>query len=305
MGCLGIDLFQQFSDIIAQHTMLADQKGLSVQFVYTNEAPRLVQVDSARLARVIHNLLTNAVKFTEHGKVELRVDGRQVGQTAHLLISISDTGPGIAPSDLERIFQRFQQACSDQESRSQGVGLGLAVSREIIDLMGSRLSVESTPGQGSKFWFKLKVPILSPSESLPLMNNVGEAPPVSPRILLADDDAMTQKLVRKMLSNLGFTVDLASNGQEALETLRKGEFEAVLLDCDMPVMNGFETTRQIRERELKTAASPTPIIALTGLTSETDKQAILEAGATEHISKPFGLADLQAALRPHIQTELN
>ena len=116
---------------------------------------------------------------------------------------------------------------------------------------------------------------------------------------------MTQKLVRKMLGNLGFTVDLVNNGQEALESLQDAQFEAVLLDCDMPIMNGFETTRQIRERELLNDMGPTPIIALTGLTSDTDRDAILAAGATAHISKPFGLADLQAALQPHIKTELN
>ena len=116
---------------------------------------------------------------------------------------------------------------------------------------------------------------------------------------------MTQKMVRKMLGNLGFSVSLAGNGQEAIESLEEGDFQAVLLDCDMPIMDGFETTRRIRARENNLSLGQTPIIALTGLTSETDRDAILAAGATEHIAKPFGLADLQAALRPHVAQEIN
>jgi len=296
-----VNVEKLFSNQVQMSRVLVGEKKISLVLDYEPETPKTVLIDEALLRRVVQNLLSNAIKFTHEGIITLRAEGRQVGQNAHLMFSVCDSGQGLGLELQEKVFEPGVQAPG--AGAGSGYGLGLSVCREIVESMGGKIGVESELGKGSRFWFKLKVPVVedSPSQAKP------EVAPVQvkqPKVLVADDDVMSQKLVRRLLSQMGFGVELVQNGHDALLAMMHQEFDAVIMDCDMPVMNGFEATRLIREKETETEATRiTPIIALTGHAESDDRAAFRAAGATAHVTKPVAVSELEAILREHISGE--
>jgi signal transduction histidine kinase/ActR/RegA family two-component response regulator len=298
----------------------AEQKQLRFHCAIDAAVPAYVIGDPGRLRQVLLNLLGNALKFTEQGEVELRVtakvgvasaghfrpDGLPAGGTADLRFSIRDTGIGIAREKQSHVFQSFAQADGSTTRRFGGTGLGLSISSQLATLMGGHLWLESELGKGSTFHFDL---------SLPLAKHVAmaEVTPAAPvicsatggHILLAEDNAVNQRLATVLLQRQGYRVSVAEDGQQALAALAANHFDAVLMDMQMPVMDGLEATREIRRREQAQGSHRIPIIAMTANAMQGDRQICLDAGMDDYVSKPiktdelFGCLARWVGARPH------
>jgi signal transduction histidine kinase len=229
-----VDMKRLLESQVQMSRVLVGDKAIKLSFDYASEAPAIVLVPEVLLRRVVQNLLTNAIKFTTSGEVRLKVEGRQVGQNAHLMISVLDSGPGLHSELQERLFDRGVRGTQEDA----GYGLGLSVCREIVEGLGGKIGADNLPESGARFWFKLKLPVVEEKPSVVTLP-VEEASTPRPKILVADDDVMAQKLVRRLLGQMGFGVELVGNGHDALLAMMNQDFEAVIMDCDMPVMDGF------------------------------------------------------------------
>jgi PAS domain S-box-containing protein len=279
----------------------AFKKGLNISSFIDSSAPRTIMGDSARLRQILINLFNNAIKFTERGEVKVEVSGRKLNNSNYeICFSVSDTGIGIPEDDMSRLFQSFTQIDSSTSRKYGGTGLGLAISKSLVEMMGGRIWVESQLGKGSIFCFTIisraatEKQVASPIENCqPLTSSIhGEIRPL--RILLAEDNAVNQMVMLKMLSKLGYVADVAANGTEVLECLELQPYDIILMDVQMPEMDGFETTRIIRNR-LESADQPI-IIAITAYALEGDRERCLAAGMDDYMSKPFRLDELRGFL---------
>jgi TMAO reductase system sensor TorS len=275
----------------------ASRKGLTLECRIDEDAPDALHGDVVRLRQVLNNLIGNAVKFTEAGRVAVTV-GR--GEGERLRFAVADTGIGIAEADRALIFDAFAQADVSHSRRYGGTGLGLSISKQLIELMGGQIGLDSTPGQGSVFRFEAP---FAPA----LQAVAGSVPAAAPRalprlhghVLLAEDNPVNEAVANAMLESFGLRVSLAQNGRQALEALAAQTFDLVLMDCQMPEMDGFEATRRIRQREAErggAAPSRQPIVAVTANAIEGDRGRCLAAGMDDYLSKPFNKADLHALL---------
>lgn len=265
------------------------------------DVPEYVEGDPGRLRQILMNLVGNAVKFTSSGEVSVSVKPSPDG----LNFQVTDTGIGICNELMEHIFEPFCQADGSITRKYGGTGLGLTISRRLVRLMQGEINVRSQPGQGSTFEFTVRFGMTDRSEAAANWANLHQTlhrrylpPPssvLSPhRILVAEDHAINQKVAKRMLERLGHQVDLVTNGFEALEALERGDYALVLMDCQMPDMDGFEATRQIRAREQ--AARRIPIVAMTAHAFQEDRDRCLECGMDDFLSKPMSFHDLQATL---------
>ncbi len=265
-------------------------KGLALEaWVDTGGAPWRLG-DPVRVRQVLLNFLGNAVKFTERGHVDVRV--RPVPDTDRVRIEVTDTGIGIEPDRLDSIFEEFTQVDASTTRRYGGTGLGLAISKRLVDLMEGTIGVESEPGVGSTFWFEVSLPpVDAPAEpesrrGIPLL--AGELPPL--RVLLAEDNPVNQRLVVRMLEKAGHRVDCVENGAEAVTAARERPYDVILMDCQMPGMDGYEATRRIRE--LPGEAGRVPILALTADALQGTRERCLACGMDDYLSKPFNVEEL-------------
>ena len=283
---------------LAPFGVQARQKGISLRQEVSPRTPGLVNGDPDRLAQVIRNLVGNALKFTPGGFVEVGVDvAGSRGDSVCLRFTVRDSGEGIPPDKVDDVFEMFVQADASAGKRHPGVGLGLAISRELVEMMGGELGVKSESGQGSVFsftaWFGAPEsrPAPSPEPGLP-------ATPGRLHVLLAEDNLLNRKVVTHFLTKAGHRVTVAGNGMEALETLRRGgrDVDLVLMDVQMPKMGGIEATRAIRKADGKDFDPGIPIIALTAYAMKGDRERMLEAGMDEYVSKPIDMGVLAEAM---------
>jgi signal transduction histidine kinase/CheY-like chemotaxis protein len=261
----------------------AEEKQLGFGLEIAPEVPRRVQADEKRLRQVLLNLLGNAVKFTDRGEVRLSVTlaGAAAGQ-ALLRFEVRDTGVGIAAEQLERIFHPFEQA-GDVHRRYGGTGLGLAISRQLVRLMGGELLVQSTPGEGSRFWFEVPLAVSAdegedPVSRLPVGYQGGRR-----RLLVVDDVAGNRRMLADLLSTLGFEVGEASDGEQALRCVRAQRPDLVLMDMAMPGVDGLEATRRLRA---EAEWARLPVVMVSANASADDRARSLEAGASAFVPKP-------------------
>ena len=277
--------------VAALCALRADEKGVVLAVEVAAEADLTVVGDSNRLRQVLTNLLSNAVKFTDAGRVTLVADVDAGGRAR---FSVSDTGIGFDAAQKARIFDRFQQADTSFTRRFGGAGLGLAISRELVELMGGALECDSAPGQGSTFWFTL--PLAAHLE--PVVEAAADAdlePLDMPRILVADDHPTNRKIVELILAEVA-EIYTAENGAEAVEVFATVTPDLVLMDMQMPVMDGLDAVRAIRARETASGAARTPIIMLTANARPEHVAASRAAGADLHLEKPITSAMLFAAI---------
>lgn len=280
-------------DLIAHS---AEQKGLIVVCAIDSEVPASLVGDDGRLRQVLVNLLGNAVKFTEHGTITLSAGGCLRPDACYeLVVTIRDSGIGIAAEYLAQIFEPFVQGDSATTRRFGGTGLGLTISRQLVTLMGGQLTVVSTVGKGSTFTLTLPLPVAeTPLEEAPSdPQQAGGAIPGALRLLLAEDNPINQEVLRRLLESLGYAPDVVSNGAEALAAVRSQPYDVVLMDIQMPELDGEAATRGIR---LLDGITQPYIIALTASALRGDRDRYLAAGMDAYLSKPVQLEELRAAL---------
>jgi signal transduction histidine kinase/ActR/RegA family two-component response regulator len=294
----------------------AGEKGLELIYHVEKEVPPAIVGDITRLRQVLINLLSNAVKFTDEGEVALRVSANPVNKVAgnepsaapvrELHFAVRDTGIGITPEQVDRLFKAFSQADASTTRKYGGTGLGLAVSRRLCEMMGGAMWVESegVPGKGSTFHFTIlaqQAPELKPQlseekaagpDKVLLDPKMAQRHPL--RILLAEDNAVNQKLALRLLARLGYRADLAANGFEVIDALERQAYDVILMDIQMPEMDGLEASRRITALWRKNARPA--IIAMTASAMEGDKQAALAAGMDDYITKPIRVEELVNAL---------
>ena len=274
----------------------ATRQGLALRADALREPlPRLLG-DPHRLRQVLINLLGNAVKFTREGGVTLRLSASNVtARSAAVRVEVIDTGVGIEPEAIGRLFRAFEQADGSMTRRFGGTGLGLAITRQLVELLGGTLGVTSQPGTGSTFWFELTLPIADARADLaavpagPMVRAAGPANGLD--VLLAEDNPVNTAVAVAMLKRDGHRVVVAGNGKVALDCLEQQRFDVVLMDCHMPELDGFEATRQVRARGLRV-----PIIALTASAMDDERAHCFAVGMDDFLSKPLTAASLRAAL---------
>jgi signal transduction histidine kinase len=277
----------------------AAAKGLEIRTEVTKSFPTLVEGDPARLRQVLINLVSNAIKFTERGRVEVKVEQELFDTSgAHLRFSVSDSGIGIDAETQAHLFKPFTQADSSTSRRYGGTGLGLVICRKLVELMGGEIGLSSRPGRGSTFHFLV---VLRPAVGRAAETHAGEAPRPSGeqgryRLLLAEDNPINQLVALGQLEALGYRADAAGNGHEVLRAFENEHYDLILMDCQMPELDGYETSRRIRDLESQQARSPVPIVAVTAHAMKGDREKCLAAGMNDYLSKPFRQDDLAIML---------
>jgi signal transduction histidine kinase/ActR/RegA family two-component response regulator len=281
---------------VALVSVQARRKGLALEVEIESRVPATVVGDAGRIRQVLINLLGNAVKFTDVGRVAVRVSRAQDGDRPMLAFSVTDTGAGIAPEQQARIFEPFWQADDTFSRRHEGLGLGLSISLNLARLLGGSIHVASEFGRGSTF--TLLVQLLEAEQAVP---DRQPAPLLASRgtcyrVLVAEDNPVNQLVTRRLLRKRGHTPVVVANGREAVERLEQEAFDLVLMDVQMPEMDGLEATRAIRARE-RARGGHVPIVALTAHALDADRQRCLESGMDGYLSKPFTADALESELR--------
>ncbi|QKE63427.1 PAS domain S-box protein [Aquipseudomonas campi] len=290
LECVDFSLRELCQQICDSLRLSAEAKGLTLELDYPAELGEYFKGDPLRIQQVLTNLVGNAVKFTERGWVRLEL---RAGQADGLHFAVRDSGIGIAADRLQRIFDPFAQADATMSRRFGGTGLGTTIARQLTELMGGRIEVESQLGEGSNFHVWLRLPVGVATSHEPAASGLGLTPL---RILAADDVPQNIELLSLTLGRLGHQVVTAYDGEEALAAFLAGRFDLLLMDVQMPRVDGLEATRRIRRHEQVNGLQPTPIIALTASVLEQDRRAAREAGMDGFASKPLEMDKLLAEI---------
>ena len=290
-----IDIKMLIEEIIKSHMPHVIKKELELNYSISSSIPRYIVCDPKRLRQVLNNLLSNAIKFTETGEINVGI--REISRTedrVELKFSVSDTGIGIAAEDFEKIFTSFGQVDSSFTRKIGGTGLGLVISKQLVEMMGGELWVESEVGKGSSFYFTLTIKIGKETEvkKKELQPVIVTKTPLN--ILLVEDDLINQKVIMKMLQGKGHRVELSGNGEEALAKYKTGKYDVILMDVQMPGIDGIETANRIKK--IDGTDNHTPIIALTAYALKGDRERYLAMGMDEYVSKPINMFELFAAI---------
>ncbi len=282
------DLGLKISKTVSLFRLQAQERGLYLKVTTGEDVPMKLLGDPDRIRQLLTNLVSNALKFTHQGGVELSVSRRN----SRLHFAVNDTGIGISESDLKRLFQPFVQIESSTSRKYGGTGLGLSIVRRLVDLMGGTLGAISTPGMGSTFWFE--IPIKEPSAdqiTQELQSVVVERALPQAKVLVVEDNSMIRKILVAQVSKLGLQVESVERGQLALEIVSTSEFDIILMDCQMPEIDGYETTARLRAQGCRT-----PVIALTAHAMSGERERCLNAGMDDYLTKPLSIQELRQRL---------
>jgi signal transduction histidine kinase/ActR/RegA family two-component response regulator len=300
-------LRESLDDVLRTVAAEVRRKRLAVVCNVQPDVPDVLLGDVSCLRQIVLNLVGNSVKFTEHGRVSMEVNPEEPPAPGEgpsrcaLRFTVRDTGIGIEKTKQAVIFEAFAQADGSTRRRFGGTGLGLTITSRLVSLMGGAISVESEPGKGCAFHVRLSFDVASeadgarePGQHVPRQPAMAAATP-PPRILLAEDNPVNQKVAARMMEKRGYLVTVVANGREAIEAHERQRFDLILMDVQMPELDGLEATRRIRERE-QTTGEHVPILALTAHAMLSDRERCLAAGMDEYLSKPFQSEDLAQAV---------
>ena len=303
VGRAPIDVNAVARSVAALFSASAERKAIDLQFIPDPELTDMRLGDALHLRQVLLNLVGNAIKFTPQGQVILRTQLVRDGDSERIAFEVKDAGIGIDASQLERIFEPFVQADGPAHERLGGTGLGLSISRQLVRAMGGELKVTSVHGQGSTFGFELALEVAPLTAAMPLnaLEGASSTELLTGRVLLVEDNLVNQMVGVAMLESLGLDVVSSENGKEALAKLAVTSFALVLMDCHMPVMDGYEATHRIREAEHRNGHPRMPIVALTANAFKNDVNRCLAAGMDAHLAKPYSTQQLRMALAPWLQ----
>jgi CheY-like chemotaxis protein len=299
----------------AGEIVAAKAAGKDLQFSCAVEpdVPSMLRGDPGRLRQILINLANNAIKFTEQGEVSVRASLQSENDThATVRFSVSDTGIGIEDERLDKLFHSFSQVDASTTRKYGGTGLGLAICKQLVNLMGGQIGLDSQPGQGSTFWFT--IPIEKQSDHA-LSDSAGDRDPEKTpkidvprdslrklRILIAEDNSVNQILALRLVQNkLGCNADAVANGAEALEALERIDYDVVFMDCQMPEMDGYEATQAIRDLNVPVINHNVIIIAMTANAMKGDREKCLDAGMDDYIAKPINSQSLTDAIMRNLQ----
>lgn len=290
---IGFSIKELVEEVIRAQSPRAASKGIELNYMFSSAIPSILIGDPHRLRQVLNNLIDNGIKFTDRGEVILSV--KQIQRTAadavELLCAVTDTGIGIRREDMDKLFRTFSQVDGSITRKFGGAGLGLVISKQLAEMMGGKMWAESTVGTGSTFYFTVRCQI-----GLKLADRHQELPVLiqtryPQHILLVEDNPVNQEIVRRMVKKMGHTIETADNGREALAQLEKTSFSLILMDIQMPELDGIDTTRIIRDQE-RTGKLHIPIIALTAHAMQGDRERFLALGMDEYIAKPVMINEL-------------
>ncbi len=290
---INFNMKELLDEIIKAHSVRAKEKGLELLYTYaSNISPYLIG-DPNRLQQILNNLINNAIKFTDEGEVSIDIRKKVLSkETMELQFCVKDTGIGISKCNQKLLFKSFSQVDSSNTRKYSGTGLGLVISKQLIELMGGKIWVTSEMNQGSSFYFTIPyhagseplLPIVAKPVTKPILKHFN--------LLIVEDDSVNQLVLSRMLKDKGYHIDLACNGLEALVYYQRNQYDLILMDIQMPEMDGVEATKQIRELEQKYHKKRTPIIALTAYALQGDKEKFLALGLDEYVPKPIQMDKL-------------
>jgi signal transduction histidine kinase/CheY-like chemotaxis protein len=298
-----VNLVDMVHEVTELQAAIAREKGLGFSVHLAAALPAWFVADLPRVKQVLHNLLGNAIKFTEHGEVTLTVALEDRGDGRWLCFVVRDTGGGVPPALAERIFQPFEHIVPVRPSEGPlsvgGLGLGLAISRQLAAAMDGEVDCLAVTGRGACFRFGMPCRVADPP-SIDSRPHSEATAPLRGHVLVAEDNPVNAMITQAMLERLGLSTELVSDGQAAVDALEQGRVDAVLMDCQMPGMDGWRATQEWRKRERGSGRQRVPIIALTANAVVGDRERCLQAGMDDYLSKPIELAHLEQAMRRHL-----
>ncbi len=306
------DIKAVIEETVAAQVPLARDKGLTLDCNFGGNLPALVRGDGQRIQQVLNCLLSNAIKFTNDGGVRVKVACMDdVLDKIKLRIAVADSGIGIADEDRNKLFIRFSQVDASDTRKYGGSGLGLVITKQIVELMGGNITVQSKEGLGSTFIVEVPLKLIKPAQEAPEETAMKVEDPAvfslaghsRARILVAEDEPVNQQVIGKLLGMAGYSYDIAENGEKAVELFRQKEYQAALFDVQMPVMDGLAATQEIRAIERQEKRKRLPIIAVTARAMFGDKERILEAKLDDYIAKPYNLNDVVETLNKYVDVE--
>ncbi|QHI68151.1 PAS domain S-box protein [Tichowtungia aerotolerans] len=285
--------------VVALFADRAAGKNVDLSVAIHPDVPAKMMGDAGRIRQVLINLVGNALKFTDDGHIQIRMQVERPEKGWNLLVDVKDTGIGMGPNLQKRVFDKFTQGDSSSTRLHGGAGLGLAITKQLVELMGGRISVSSAIGQGTTFAFNILLSDLAEEEPEPCADVPVEASlqKIDATVLLVDDNLVNQKVAVAMIKKTGCRVSVAANGAEALKVIAAQRFDLIFMDCQMPIMDGFETTRTIRS--MVGEIRDIPIIAMTAHALKEDRQKCLDAGMDDYLSKPVHKDQLRAVLQKY------
>lgn len=299
-------------ETVAAQIPIANGKGLGLDCTFGSNIPKLVRGDGQRIQQVLNCMLSNAIKFTNEGGVRVKVACLDDGMDkVKLRIAVADSGIGISDADKNKLFIRFSQVDASDTRKYGGSGLGLVITKQIVELMGGNITVQSKEGLGSTFIVEVPLKLIKAADVEVEESAATEEEPAvfslaghsRARILVAEDEPVNQQVIGKLLGMAGYSYDIAENGEKAVELFKQKEYQAALFDVQMPVMDGLAATQEIRAIELRENRKRLPIIAVTARAMFGDKERILEAKLDDYIAKPYNLNDVVETLNKYVDKE--
>lgn len=305
------DIMANIEETVAAQVPFAKNKSLTLDCSFGRNIPKLVRGDGQRIQQILNCLLSNAIKFTSEGGVRVKVaclDDKL--DKIKLRIAVADSGIGISDENKSKLFIRFSQVDSSDTRQYGGSGLGLVITKQIVELMGGTITVQSKEGLGSTFIVEIPLKLIKPAEENVEEKNEQDNPAAfsilghtKARILVAEDEPVNQQVIGKLLGMAGYSYDIAENGEKAVELFKLKEYQAALFDVQMPVMDGLAATQEIRDIEFRQGKKRLPIIAVTARAMFGDKERILEAKLDDYIAKPYNLNDVVEVLDKYVKKE--